>query len=77
MKIRSKVNVWFSDRNYGFVHVVQNGSILKYFLHGANIISGTPQTGASVLFEGVEGKKGLLAVNAEIGAEGEGNGGAA
>ncbi len=66
MKITGSLNVWFTDRNYGFIHEKKGGVILKHFLHGANITSGVPRTGATVSFKSVVGKKGFLAVDAEI-----------
>jgi len=66
MKIQGTLNVWFQDRSYGFVHEENGGGILKHFLHASNIKSGTPRTGATVSFKSVVGKKGFLAVDAEI-----------
>jgi len=66
MKTKGILNVWFMDRNYGFIHEDNGGVILKHFLHRANIVVGTPRTGATVLFESVLGSKGFLAVDAEI-----------
>jgi cold shock CspA family protein len=66
MKIQATLNVWFQDRNFGFIHEDKGGVILKHFLHGANIVSGTPRTGATVSFKAVVTRKGYLAVDAEI-----------
>ena len=66
MKSNGILNVWFVDRNYGFIHEEKGGVILKHFLHGTNVAAGTPQTGATVLFKSVVGSKGFLAINAEI-----------
>lgn len=66
MKITGVLNVWFVDRSYGFIHEEKGGVVLKHFLHGANITSGTPRTGATVSFKSVVGSKGSLAVDAEI-----------
>jgi cold shock CspA family protein len=66
MKIKGVLNVWFVDRNFGFIHEEKGGVILKHFLHAANIKSGTPRTGATVSFKSVVGRKGFLAVDAEI-----------
>jgi cold shock CspA family protein len=76
MKSRGIINVWFLDRNYGFIHQVENGVLIRHFLHSANVVSGTPRMGAVVHFDSVTGKKGLLALNASI-EENEGNSGGA
>jgi cold shock CspA family protein len=60
------LNVWFVDRRYGFIHEQRDGEIVSHFLHTANIVSGTPKTGATVIFQSVVGSKGSLAVNAEV-----------
>jgi cold shock CspA family protein len=66
MKIPGVLNVWFVERGFGFIHEEKGGVILKHFLHAANITSGAPRTGATVLFKSVVGRKGFLAVDAEI-----------
>jgi cold shock CspA family protein len=66
MKIEGVLNVWFVDRGFGFIHEEKSGVVLKHFLHAANIKSGTPRTGAAVSFKSVVGRKGFLAVDAEI-----------
>ncbi len=66
MKISGTLNVWFSDRNFGFVHSEKGGTLISHFLHKANIKSGTPLTGAAVLFKSVATRKGCIAVDAEI-----------
>jgi hypothetical protein len=66
MKTKGVLNVWFVDRNYGFIHEEKGGLILKHFLHSANIVSGAPRTGAIVSFKSVVGSKGFLAVDAVI-----------
>ena len=66
MKTSGTLNVWFEDRDFGFVHVEKADVILSHFLHRANIKSGTPKTGATVLFKSVVCRKGYLAVDAEI-----------
>ena len=66
MRVTGNLNVWFSDRKYGFVHQEKGDVILSHFLHAANIKSGTPKTGATVLFKSVVCRKGYLAVDAEI-----------
>jgi cold shock CspA family protein len=66
MRVTGNLNVWFSDRNYGFVHQDKGDIILSHFLHAANIKSGTPKTGATVLFKSVVCRKGYLAVDAEV-----------
>jgi cold shock CspA family protein len=66
MKIIGSLNVWFADRNYGFIHEQNGGVVLKHFLHGVNIKSGTPKTGATVSFRSIVGSKGFVAVEAEI-----------
>jgi len=66
MKTKGVLNVWFMDRNYGFIHEEKGGVTLKVFLHGTNVVAGTPRTGAMVLFKSVSGSKGFLAVDAEI-----------
>ena len=60
------LNVWFPDRNYGFVHEEIGAEILAHFLHASNIVSGTPRTGATVVYQVVKGTKGTIAVKAEV-----------
>jgi hypothetical protein len=66
MKSTGILNVWFMDRNYGFIHEEKGGVILKVFLHVTNVVAGIPRTGATVVFKSVVGSKGFLAVDAEI-----------
>jgi len=66
MKSRATINVWFSDRQYGFILEEKAGVILRHFLHRNNIISGEPRTGAEVLFRTVVTRKGYLAVQCEV-----------
>lgn len=70
MRSTGKINVWFQDRNYGFIHEEKAGVILSHFLHAQNIKVGTPFTGATVVFKSVVTRKGLLAVDAQIGDDG-------
>jgi cold shock CspA family protein len=67
MKSVGVLNVWFEDRNFGFVHVDKDDAVVSHFLHGANIKSGQPVSGATVSFKAVETRKGWLAVDAVIG----------
>jgi cold shock CspA family protein len=66
MKTSGILNVWFESRDFGFIHVEKADVILSLFLHRANIKSGTPRTGATVLFKSVVTRKGYLAVDAEV-----------
>lgn len=66
MKTKGTLNVWFVDRNFGFIHEEKGGAILRHFLHASNIKSGSPRTGASTVFKSVVTRKGYLAVDVEI-----------
>jgi cold shock CspA family protein len=66
MKTTGILNIWFVDRSYGFIHEEKGGAILRHFLHGANVTSGVPKTGATVRFKAVVTRRGYLAVDAEI-----------
>jgi len=66
MRPTGVLNVWFSEKKYGFIHQDNGAAILKHFLHEANIKSGTPRAGATVKFKSVVTRKGYLAVDAEI-----------
>ena len=67
MRVTAKLSVWFSERNFGFIHLEKPDSeIASVFMHGGNIKSGVPVTGAMVRFKTVTTRKGLLAVDAEI-----------
>jgi hypothetical protein len=66
MKITGVLNVWFPERNYGFLHEQRDGLLVSHFLHAANIVSGKPRSGAMVTFQSVMSTKGSLAMNAEI-----------
>ena len=67
MKLSSGIlNVWFEDRDFGFIHMEKDDVIISHFLHRANIKSGTPKTGASVLFRAVSTRKGYIAVDAQF-----------
>jgi len=65
-KEMGRVNYWKVDRGYGFIHVVKNGLLFKYFLHASNIASGNPVKNALVYFIPSSNSKGPLATNAEI-----------
>jgi cold shock CspA family protein len=71
-----KLNVWFPEKHYGFLHQERDGELVRIFLHEKNIMSGVPRTGARVRFKVVMTSKGLMAIDATIIPEGEGNGGA-
>jgi len=60
MKTKGVLNVWFMDRNYGFIHEEKGGVVLKHFLHASNVVAGTPRTGATVVFKSVVGSKASL-----------------
>lgn len=65
----SRITVWFSERGYGFLRPGGEGdeeNTSGYFLHGHDIVSGTPMKGAVARFEVVVRKKGSSAVNAEV-----------
>jgi cold shock CspA family protein len=66
MRKTGVLNVWFADRNYGFIHEQHEGVIVSHFLHASNVVSGTPKTGAAVKFQSVDSSKGSLAANAEV-----------
>ena len=66
MRVTGILNVWFADRNFGFIHQEKDDVILSHFLHAANIKSGIPKTSATVRFKSVVTRKGYLAVDAEI-----------
>jgi hypothetical protein len=72
MKEKAKLNVWFPDRNFGFVYWVdKNGKMISHFLHVANVISGREnlRVGAELVFHRAEARKGWLAVEVEVGGE--------
>jgi cold shock CspA family protein len=66
MRKTGVLNVWFADRNYGFIHEQQDSAVVSHFLHASNIIAGTPKSGATVTFQSLDSAKGSLAVNAEV-----------
>jgi cold shock CspA family protein len=66
MKRTGILNVWFPDRNFGFIHEDNGTEIVSHFLHVSNIFSGNPITGATVEFQTVTTAKGTLAVKAEV-----------
>lgn len=70
MKEHAKLNVWFPERNFGFVYWTSpSGKMISHFLHIANVVSGREnlKVGAEVAFLRVEAKKGWLAVDVEVG----------
>lgn len=70
MKVRGKVNVWFPEKQFGFIYwVSDSGKMISHFLHIANITSGREnvKVGAEVSFFRVETKKGWLAAEVEVG----------
>jgi hypothetical protein len=66
MKMLARINAYFPDRNYGFLHQNKDGVVVKHFLHLNNVVSGVPQTGLMARFDSVIGEKGSVAVNVEI-----------
>jgi cold shock CspA family protein len=66
MKIVARINAYFPDRNYGFLHQNNDGVVVKHFLHLNNVVSGVPKTGLMARFDSVIGEKGSIAVNVEI-----------
>ncbi len=66
MKIVARINAYFPDRGYGFLHQNKDGVLVKHFLHLNNVVSGVPKTGLMARFDSVLGEKGSIAVNAEI-----------
>lgn len=64
MKTTGHINRWFEDRNYGFIR--QLGGNNQYFLHGVNVKSGIPTTGAYVRFNSYPTNKGYGASDAEV-----------
>jgi cold shock CspA family protein len=66
MKVTGRINVWFADRNYGFIHQNLNGTVVKHFLHASNILSGVPQKSLTASFDTIQGEKGSVALNVEI-----------
>ena len=66
MRQEKRIDVWFQERGYGFLHAVVDGKIQRVFLHASNITSGKPTNGALARFEVVETQKGLMAANVEI-----------
>jgi hypothetical protein len=66
MKIIARINAYFPERNYGFLHENKNGVLVKHFLHLNNVVSGVPKTGSMARFDSVIGEKGSIAVDVEI-----------
>ena len=66
MKLIARINAYFPDRNYGFLHQSNDGVVVKHFLHLNNVVSGVPKTGLMARFDSVIGEKGRIAVNVEI-----------
>ena len=66
MKILARINAYFPERNYGFLHENKDGVVVKHFLHLSNVVFGVPKTGAMARFDSVIGEKGSVAVNVEI-----------
>jgi cold shock CspA family protein len=63
-----RINPFFEERNYGFIHTIDDsGRIVKVFLHGTNVVSGTPHTGLTATFQVIESTKGPIAVDVEVG----------
>jgi len=60
------IAVYFEERAFGFVNENQNGRLFKLFLHVSNILSGTPRTGATVLFNEGSNQKGAMAIDVEV-----------
>jgi cold shock CspA family protein len=60
------INVWFDDRGFGFCHESVGKSVVRYFLHIANVVHGTPIQDAVVRFDPATSTKGPLALNAEV-----------
>lgn len=66
MKTTAIINAWFPDRNYGFLHELKDGKVVKHFLHHSNIVSGTPRKDCVAHFDSVVGDRGSIALNVQI-----------
>ena len=61
------VNVWFEERGFGFLNELQSdGTLKRYFLHRANILSGVPVKHAWAAFNTMRSTKGDVAINTRI-----------
>ena len=61
------IDVWFPDRNFGFIHETRpDGQIYKLFLHASNIQTGMPRSGLIVKFNEGRNSKGALAIDVEV-----------
>jgi cold shock CspA family protein len=65
-KTPGRISVWFELKNYGFIAENRDGKLVKWFLHIANVLEGTPVTGAKVLFNQGSNDRGLLALDVEV-----------
>jgi cold shock CspA family protein len=61
-KLLGFLDFWYAPKNYGFVYSGE----AKYFVHISAIVSGKPQTGASVRFTPGTTRRGQVALNVEV-----------
>jgi cold shock CspA family protein len=65
-KLTGFVNIFFTEKHFGFIHRSFEGKLYRYFFHLSQVMSGTPQTGAVARFNSAEGTKGLYATDVEL-----------
>jgi cold shock CspA family protein len=65
-KVTGVVNKFFPERGYGFIHRNYEGRLHKFFFHVSNVMTGTPQDGASARFNFSANEKGKYATDVEI-----------
>ena len=66
-KLTGVVGQWYTDRGFGFVHQVINGTLRTFFFHVTQIKAGIPEKGAPCSFEIGANTRGECAIEVEIG----------
>ena len=67
MKTTGRISVYHANRGFGFIHEIKNGKLQTYFFHISAVVSGDPRSGLQVQFTPTANKKGLTAVDVEVG----------
>jgi cold shock CspA family protein len=66
MKLLGRIDKYFPEKGYGWLHTEENGKVVKRFFHVTAVMSGTPVVGAAVSFHPKTSEKGYSAVEVEV-----------
>jgi hypothetical protein len=47
---QGKIEAYFPQRAFGFIHAIENGNLRRYFFHVSGIVAGYPMVGFTAEF---------------------------